>query len=78
MKLTKQQTIEGHRKMWNWIADEIEKRRRTVCIVELKMEYCKNNHLELRKWCFCCEYNEGERRLFTMSFRLGCNEAMLY
>lgn len=23
-KLTKEQTISGHRKMWNWIADKIE------------------------------------------------------
>ena len=61
MKLTKQQTIEGHRKMWNWIADEIEKRRRTVCIVELKMEYCKNNHLELRKWCFAANIMRGKK-----------------
>ena len=27
IKLTKQQAIEGHRKMWNWIADEIKRQK---------------------------------------------------
>lgn len=25
MRLTKEQAIEGHRKMWNWIADRLAK-----------------------------------------------------
>lgn len=59
MKLTKQQAIEGHRKMWNWIADEIE-RGKYVCIIrELKFFYCIANNLILRQNCFCCEYNSG-------------------
>lgn len=36
MKLTKQQAIEGHRKMWNWIADKIEREERRVYISDLK------------------------------------------
>lgn len=35
MKLTKQQVIEGHRKMWNWIADEIEKEKEVLNISNL-------------------------------------------
>lgn len=36
MKLTKQQAIEGHRKMWNWIADEIEMKQIRFYISGLK------------------------------------------
>ena len=35
-------------------------RRQVVCIIELKVEYCKNNHLNIKSQCFCCEYNEGK------------------
>lgn len=57
MKLTKQQAIEGHRKMWNWIADEIESRKNVCVIHALKAFYCNANHLFLRHNCFCCEYS---------------------
>ena len=57
MKLTKQQAIEGHRKMWNWIADEIEKRNKVLEIIDLKVEYCTTNNLLLQHNCFCCEYS---------------------
>lgn len=55
MKLTKQQAIEGHRKMWNWIANEIEERKHIYKIINLKMIYCHENVLNLRNDCFCCE-----------------------
>lgn len=57
MKLTKQQAIEGHRKMWNWIADEIEKEKEVLKISNLKRIYCGDNDLHLLADCFCCEYN---------------------
>lgn len=57
MKLTKQQAIEGHRKMWNWIADEIERQKSECCISFLKDFYCSANNLNLRHNCFCCEYS---------------------
>ncbi len=58
MELTKQQAIEGHRKMWNWIADKIE-REKTICnIPDLKKIYCRENNLFLRRHCFCCEYKD--------------------
>lgn len=60
MKLTKQQAIEGHRKMWNWIADEIERRKRVCIIIDLKMQYCGDNDLALKNGCFCCEYNDRD------------------
>lgn len=56
MKLTKQQAIEGHRKMWNWIADEIEKMKHICRIINLKIIYCHKNVLNLKNYCFCCEY----------------------
>ena len=28
--MTREEAIENHRKMWNWIADETEKRKRKV------------------------------------------------
>lgn len=57
IKLTKQQAIEGHRKMWNWIADEIERQKSECCIPLLKQCYCYKNKLTLIEDCFCCEYN---------------------
>lgn len=59
MKLTKKQAIEGHRKMWNWIADEIEKRKCECDIPLFKQCYCCENKLTLISNCFCCEYNVG-------------------
>lgn len=58
MKLTKQQAIEGHRKMWNWIADEIERERCIYDIAVLKQCYCYEIGLTLISNCFCCEYNK--------------------
>lgn len=57
MKLTKQQALDGHRKMWNWIADVIEKEKKFLLIKELKKEYCRKNNLHLTEDCFCCEYD---------------------
>lgn len=59
---TKQQAIEGHRKMWNWIADEIEKRKCECDISFLKHCYCYENKLTLITNCFCCEYNNGDKK----------------
>lgn len=59
MELTKQQAIESHRKMWNWIADEIERQQCLCCIPLLKQCYCHKNKLTLIADCFCCEYNNN-------------------
>lgn len=57
MKLTKQQAVEEHRKMWNWIADQYEEGR-TANIRALKEEYMQKGELEghILHNCFCCEY----------------------
>lgn len=53
MKLTFDEAIENHRKMWNWIADETEKRKR--CIE--KLDYFDENNIEYcHSLCFCCQY----------------------
>lgn len=57
MKLTKKQAIEGHRKMWNWIADEIERQKHIYTIGVLKEQYCNEHNLEMEMDCFCCEYS---------------------
>ncbi len=55
MKLTREQAITEHRKMWNWIADETEKRGYKVS----KKEYLyKERGFDetLCNDCSCCEY----------------------
>lgn len=52
---TKNQTLQEHKRMWNWIAHQYAKGRR-VCVYELKEEYCKFNGFELTNHCFCCDY----------------------
>ena len=54
MKLTREQAIAEFRKMWNWIADETEKREDAV----EKKEYFKENNLGIvANDCFLCEYD---------------------
>ena len=43
MILTREQAIELHRDMWNWMADEIEKIKKVVDIWKYKENYCKAN-----------------------------------
>lgn len=71
MKLTKQQTIQEHRKMWNWIATMLKSERYkafdyTECgnkygtaIVFLKRVYMNMIGLKGKIFCdcFCCEYD---------------------
>lgn len=63
MKLTKEQTIKEHRKMWNWIADQYESRtdllNKTENVDDLK-EYYINATFPGETFeydCFCCEYD---------------------
>lgn len=57
--LSKQKTIEEHRKMWKWIAEQYLKGRR-VGVVSLKHEYisCHTDYSadEIQYVCFCCQY----------------------
>ena len=54
MKITREQAIAEHRKMWNWIADETEKRGENVETIE----YFLNHDIKgtVFGYCFCCEY----------------------
>lgn len=53
-KLTKAEAVANHRKMWNWIADETQRRGEKV----KKIRYFKEMGIE--DWplyeCYCCEY----------------------
>ena len=75
MELTREQAIIEHRKMWNWIADETERRK---CVVN-KREYIrsKRSHDEgvLLFDCYCCEYSHGyayQRRDSTRAYCKYC------
>lgn len=53
MNLEFDEAIENHRKMWNWIADETEKRKEVVN----KSVYFEENEINRCKfYCFCCQY----------------------
>ncbi|MEG1433244.1 hypothetical protein [Eubacterium sp.] len=54
MKLTKSEAVRRHRKMWNWIADETERRKFKV----EKCDYFKNFVSKDIPFfgCYCCEY----------------------
>lgn len=64
MKLTKEQAIAGHRKMWNWIADQLEKAnpKDTFDVYDLKIKYEESRKLKMFCSCYLCEYTK-ERAL---------------
>lgn len=67
MKLTREEAIENHRKMWNWIADETEKRKRKV----EKIEYFDEHMLDLDfcfLHCYCCQYVYGDDGDYAVLF----------
>lgn len=63
MRLTREDAIDGHRKMWNWIADKIEEEKCVQVITELKDRYRRQNYLLLYSNCFCCEYTLNEANI---------------
>ena len=63
MGLTKEQAIEEHRKMWRWIAEELESHtveelcKKYFGLSAMKAEYLiKNDKTIVLNCCFCCEY----------------------
>jgi hypothetical protein len=73
----KQEAIQNHRKMWNWIADEIEKETILLkynCLSFLKENYFEINNLpEIQCNCFCCEYvNKYKGGWFLPGSCMGC------
>lgn len=62
MKVTREETIKNHRKMWNWIADQIRDGRKDT-ISALKIKYLIEhgyNPDTILHGCFCCEYSVQE------------------
>lgn len=57
MNLTKEQAIQEHRKMWNWIEEQYENGIQER-ISMLKSEYLGKNFPDenIIGMCFCCEY----------------------
>lgn len=64
MNLTREQAIAEHRKMWNWIADAIERTERVFNIDMLKDLYL-GVFKEMKTYpvesCFLCEYSRSEK-----------------
>lgn len=61
--MTREEAIKNHRKMWNWIADQIRDGRKDVTIGELKIQYLIEHGYDpvtIRHGCFCCEYAAQE------------------
>jgi len=59
MELTREQAIEEHRKMWNWIADNIEKIKPNgnKDIKEYYLYKIRKLDESIDNYCFCCEYS---------------------
>ena len=62
MKLTREQAIAEHRKMWLWISRQIMKdyvaNRKVMTIYSYKCDYLNWNfpNEKVNSKCFCCEY----------------------
>lgn len=69
MKLSREEAIENHRKMWQWIAEETLKREKIVCKEEYLEEYFPNEVICCD--CFCCEYGRQQINL-GYDMRYGC------
>lgn len=67
MKITKKEAIKNHRKMWNWIADQLEKG-----FYVTKSDYFKHHGITSVPHCTCyaCEYNDQ----FIMKGGIVCPE----
>ena len=57
-KLSLKEAVDGHRKMWNWIAAETVRQERKVC----KNEYFDAKDANLNHDCYCCEYDVQHNR----------------
>lgn len=58
MSLTREEAIAEHRKMWRWIAEEIEKRKILLGIWYIKKIYLAQNRFiePIKNDCFLCGY----------------------
>lgn len=69
MNLTREQAIAEHRKMWNWIAEQIEDKQSVIDIEICKGEYCAEHGFTINCNCFLCEYTEENN--------IACSECIL-
>lgn len=49
--------VDQHRKMWNWIADQIEKEQSIQDIFYLKRAFCMAIGEDPKCCCFSCQYD---------------------
>ena len=69
MFLTKSDAIQGHREMWNWIAEQCE--QGATERAWLKIKYCKDHKVDLAHNCFCCDYGlDGDE--YNVCFNKFC------
>lgn len=54
--LTKEKTIELHRKLWNYIADESEKQGRIIEKIDAFDHFGWDKYISF--YCWCCEYDD--------------------
>lgn len=60
MQLTRAQAIKKFRDMWNWIADETEKRDH---FVSKEKYFDENNETPVLHGCYLCEYADQRKPL---------------
>lgn len=61
--MTREEAIENHRKMWNWIADQIEEREQVVDIHGVKVCYMFDIKSSIGRdynYCYCCYYADND------------------
>lgn len=76
MELTKERAIEEHRKMWNWIADQYEKRSREDIGNLKRMYLCENNMIGIYGGCFLCNYAGNNDSSFG-NYAFNCDQCLL-
>lgn len=67
MSLTKQQAIEKHRQMWNWIADETLKRKCKIIKMDYFNENLDKNEEPPLVSCYACQYSAEQRGIISFS-----------
>ena len=63
MKLTREEAIANHRKMWNWIADETERLERVVSKSEYFQKHSISHNEAPHNGCYCCGFDLQFRSL---------------
>lgn len=66
MKLTREQAIAEHRKMWNWIADETLKRKEKVTKCDYLEIFFPNQNIN--SLCFLCDYSANRKKSENVSY----------